>query len=269
MKFGLFAISQVSAAPVLQSVCFIILNSSGALICLCRAQRSAAARQYSPAENVRVLWARARENEPPTHSLTHPPPSFSSTSHSRSLSLALLFPPFLCAPLIFCLKQFLPNCKFNILTQQFISDSQLMPLSLRARCHYYSYGDAYFALRERKLALGNGVWANVFFMCLEIFQIHQAELNEFSPEFGSLSINREIQSKTTILILKSNLKMITKLKKLQDNLITKLPCGHKNEFKNVSQTFIPNLNRLMLWKNQYLKHNWLNFLLKKVEFSWK
>lgn len=137
MKFGLFAISQVSAAPVLQSVCFIILNSSGALICLCRAQRSAAPPASSPAQN--VLCAR----EPPTHplSLSLPP---------RTLSLALLFPPFLCAPLIFCLKQFLPNCKFNILTQQFISDSQLMPLSVRARCHYYSYGDAYFALSHRE-----------------------------------------------------------------------------------------------------------------------
>lgn len=153
--------------------------------------------------------ARERTNHPPTH----PPTSLFLFHLTQSLSLALLFPPFLCAPLIFCLKQFLPNCKFNILTQQFISDSQLMPLSLRARCHYYSYGDAYFALRKRKLALGNGVWANVF-LCLEIFQIHQAELNEFSPEFGSLSINREIQSKTTFLIGKSNLKTITKLKKV-------------------------------------------------------
>lgn len=74
MKFGLFAISQVSAAPVLQSVCFIILNSSGALICLCRAQRSAAARQFACLECV------VRESE-----RTHPLPLF-HLSHSLSRS---------------------------------------------------------------------------------------------------------------------------------------------------------------------------------------
>jgi hypothetical protein len=74
MKFGLFAISQVSAAPVLQSVCFIILKSSGALICLCRAQRSAAARQFACLECV----VREREN-PPSLPLFH-------LSHSLSRS---------------------------------------------------------------------------------------------------------------------------------------------------------------------------------------